>query len=137
MSRTRKKKSLGPRRKRMKRPARLQSAATWLRQYSGKNVLRGYCKQFGVDWRCAAIELKQLGVQVDPSYVQRREIAEQQLALSRKRRREAQVEDNSPECWYEYETPLEAYLAEDYAALYAMECLTSSITSSNGKGEPS
>ena len=34
----------------LKRPARLQSAASWLKQYSGKNVLRGYCKHFGGDW---------------------------------------------------------------------------------------
>ncbi|EMB18838.1 hypothetical protein RE6C_00471 [Rhodopirellula europaea 6C] len=23
-------------------------------EYTGKNVLRGYCKHFGVDWRCAS-----------------------------------------------------------------------------------
>ena len=80
----------------MKRPARLQSAVSWLKQYSGKNVLRGYCKHYGVDWRCAAIELKQLGVHLDPDYLKRREITEQQLANSRKRRREARTEEASP-----------------------------------------
>ena len=122
MGRSRKRKHLGPRCKRMKRPARLQSAVAWLKQYSGKNVLRGYCKHYGVDWRCAAIELKQLGIHLDPDYLKQREIAEQQLAISRKKRHEARAEDGLSDRWYAYDSPLDAYLAEDYAALYAMEC---------------
>ena len=44
MGRKRKKKNkaLSPRCKRMKRPARLKSAVSWLEKFSGKNVLRGY-----------------------------------------------------------------------------------------------
>ena len=121
MSRKRKKKQLGPRRKRRKRSARLQSAVSWLRRYGGKNLLRAYCKHYGVDWRCAAIELKQLGVHLDPEYLKRREVAEQQLANSRKQRREAHIGEELSERWHEYDSPLEAYLAEDYAALHAME----------------
>ena len=128
MNRRRKKKNLGPRCKRMKRPARLQSAVAWLKQYSGKNVLRGYCKHFGVDWRCAAIELKQLGVQLDPDYLKQREITDTELATQRKRRRDASTENCLSDRWYEYDSPLEAYLAEDYAALYAMECERDSQT---------
>ena len=122
MGRKRQKKQLGPRRKRMKRSARVQSAVSWLKQYSGKNVLRGYCKHYGVDWRCAATELKQLGIHLDPDYLRQREITEQQLANSRKQRCEAQIGEELPELWYEYNSPLEAYLTEDYAALHAMEC---------------
>jgi hypothetical protein len=118
----RKKKQLGPRRKRMKRSARVQSAVSWLKQYSGKNVLRGYCANYGVDWRCAAIELKQLGIHLDPDYLKQREITEQQLAKSRKQRREAPIGEERSELWHDYNSPLEAYLAEDHAALYAMEC---------------
>ena len=106
----------------MKRSARLQSAVSWLKQFSGKNVLRGYCKHYGVDWRCAAIELKQLGVQLRPEYLQQRELTEQNFAAKRKERREAQVAESASQRWYEYETPLDAYLAEDYAALHDMEC---------------
>ena len=59
----------------------------------------------------------------DPDYLKRREITEQQLAISRKKRREARTEDDLSDRWYdEYDSPLEAYLAEDYAALHAMEC---------------
>jgi len=39
--------------------------------YSGKNILRGYCVHFGVDWRCAATaaaELKTLGVSLDSAH---------------------------------------------------------------------
>jgi hypothetical protein len=125
MGRKRKKKNnkaLSPRCKRMKRPARLMSAVSWLEKFSGKNVLRGYCKHYGVDWRCAAIELTRLGVQLGPDYLQERERTEQDLAAHRKKRREAQVADSASHRWYDYETPLEAYLAEDYAALYDMEC---------------
>ena len=121
MGRRRKKKQLGSRRKRMQRSARLQSAASWLKEYGGKNVLRGYCKHFGVDWRCAAGELKQLGVRLDLEYLKQRAITEQELAKSRQQRRAAQSGEASSDGWYDYSVPLEAYLGEDYAALYAME----------------
>lgn len=54
----RKKKPLPPKVKRMKRAGRPAAAKAWLASYSGKNVLRGYCVHFAVDWRCAAVELK-------------------------------------------------------------------------------
>ncbi|MBN2295288.1 MAG: hypothetical protein JXM70_22850 [Pirellulales bacterium] len=124
MGRKRKKKPLPPRCKRMKRPGRLQSGKLWLKKYSGKNVLRGYCKHYGVDWRCALIELKQLGIHFDPKYIQQREVTEQQRAKSRKKRRHARSAGEPFESWYDYDygSPWEAYLAEDYAALHDMEC---------------
>ncbi|MCG8648841.1 MAG: hypothetical protein MI861_03360 [Pirellulales bacterium] len=61
MRRKRKKKrALPPRCKRMNRSGRLQSAVSWLQEYKGSNLLRGYCKHFGVDWRCAAIAVVSL-----------------------------------------------------------------------------
>lgn len=61
-----KRKKHGPRRKRMKRPARLASAKAtqFVQNYSGKNIIRGYCKWYGVDERCALIELPLLGYQL-------------------------------------------------------------------------
>jgi hypothetical protein len=106
----------------MKRSARLQSASPWLKQYQGRNILRGYCKHFGVDWRCAAVELKQLGVQLDPEYLKQREMSERQLANNQKRRRHARIGEDGSDRWYDYDSPWAAYLAEDYAALFAMEC---------------
>jgi len=61
-------KSLPPRRKRMTRPQRLQSGRHWLATCKAKNVVRAYAKWFGVDRRCAVIELRLLGVAIDPAY---------------------------------------------------------------------
>jgi hypothetical protein len=118
------KKQLSPRRKRMKRAGRLQSAVSWLKQFTGKNVLRGYCRHFGVDWRCAAIELQQLGVRLDPNYLEQRALTGRKLVERRKQRREASK--HRSESWYNYDSPLEAYLAEDYAALHDIECKANS-----------
>lgn len=106
----------------MTRSARLQSAVSWLKAFEGKNVLRSYCKHYGVDWRCAAIELRQLGIEFDPAYLSQREQSERQLANERTRRRKARASETSLPDSFEYESLLAAYLAEDYAALYAMEC---------------
>lgn len=66
---TRKAKPLSPRRKRMDRDARLQSARHWLRGFSGEHLVRSYAKWFGVDLMCALRELQALGVRIEPSYV--------------------------------------------------------------------
>lgn len=57
-----KKGKLGPKRKRMKREARLQSAKAWLKDYDGKHVIKSYSKWFGVDSICAMDELEILGL---------------------------------------------------------------------------
>jgi hypothetical protein len=64
-----KRKPLPPRRKRMKRQARLASARSWLPTFRGKNVVRGYANWFGVDLLCALKELSLCGVAIDPDYV--------------------------------------------------------------------
>lgn len=124
----RKKKPLPPRVKRLKRPARLRAARDWMVKYEGKNILRGYCKHFGVDWRCAAKELTMLGVKLDPEYLQQRERDEAALARSRKRKRQARLATTDQD-WPSHESELDAYVAEDYAALYAMECARNEIPS--------
>jgi hypothetical protein len=74
MAKSKKKKlALPPRRKRMNRADRLQSAKKWLASFTGKNVVRGYAKWFGVDLLCAAKELQPLGVPIDPVYLKRLE----------------------------------------------------------------
>ena len=57
-------------------------------KYQGSNVLRGYCKHFGVDWRCAAIELQSLGVRIDKTYLQQREVTERNQSERHARDRE-------------------------------------------------
>ncbi|MFL6203398.1 MAG: hypothetical protein ACJ76J_29880 [Thermoanaerobaculia bacterium] len=88
MSRKGKKRPLPPRHKRMKRPARLQAARTWLAKYPGKNVVTGYKKHFAVDALCALTELQRLGVKLDPEYVQRVRSSEQSRIEARHRERE-------------------------------------------------
>ncbi|MBK7074575.1 MAG: hypothetical protein IPH44_19990 [Myxococcales bacterium] len=63
-----KKRILSPRRKRMRRPARLATAARWLASYGGKHVVHGYARWYGVDRLCAIKELRLLGVAVSQEY---------------------------------------------------------------------
>jgi hypothetical protein len=89
MSRKGKRKmSLPPRHKRMKRPARLQAAKAWLAKYPGKSVVTGYKKHFAVDVLCALAELQMLGVKLDPEYVQKVRSSEQSRIEARRRERE-------------------------------------------------
>lgn len=64
----RRNRNLGPRRKRMRRSARLQAAVAWRSSYRGKNLVRGYARWFGVDLVCAILELRMLGVAIDAEY---------------------------------------------------------------------
>ena len=66
--------------------------------------------------------MKQLGIHLDLEYHEQRKAGERHLANSRKRRREAGAGGGLSEPWNEFGSPPEAYLAEDYAALHALEC---------------
>jgi hypothetical protein len=57
-----KNKNLGPRRKRMDRKSRLQSATEWVNKYEGENIIASYAKWFGVDKIYAMTELVMLGL---------------------------------------------------------------------------
>jgi len=89
MGRKKKKRSLGPRRKRIRRPARLASARTWLPTYHGQNIVRGYARWYAVDLLCAIKELRLLGVQVSEEYEARIRESMEQRALARRKRRAA------------------------------------------------
>ena len=52
----------------MNRFARLQSARSWLKTYSGQNIVSGYRKRFGADWVCAFKELEMLEVRIEEAY---------------------------------------------------------------------
>lgn len=62
--RKRKNKPLPPRRLRMRREQRLQSAPKLVSSYRGKRIVLGYARWFGVDRQCAIRELRLLGVEV-------------------------------------------------------------------------
>ena len=114
--------SLGPRAKRMKRSTRLDSAKHWLKEYNGKNLVRGYRNHFGVDLLCAAKELAMLGVKLDPAYVKQLHQTVANKAKHRKNSKTAGQPSTKNENWHSYESSFDAYIDGDYAALYAMEC---------------
>lgn len=116
----RKKKPLPPRIKRLNRTRRIASAQSWLRSYTGKNILRGYCKHFGVDWRCAAVELEMLGAKTDAEYLATREANEAELVRKRKERKQ-QRETVENAHWHPYTDSFSAYLVGDFAALHDLE----------------
>ncbi len=120
MAKSKKRKPLQPRVKRMKRPARLESAKSWIPTYTGKHLLRGYCNHYGVNWRCAAVELKIMGVEIDPMYLATRERSEAELAIQRKTKK---VERKSPQNkhWHPFTDAQSAYLAGDFPALHELE----------------
>src|SRR5205814_8651787 len=63
-----------PRKKRMRREARINSASGWSysvekdKTYSGRNVIRKYAGYYGVDLVCAIKELRRLGISIDSEY---------------------------------------------------------------------
>jgi len=83
--RSKKRRNLGPRRKRMQRQARLQAAVKWRSGYGGKDLVRGYARWFGVDLLYAIVELRMLGVEVDAAREQelRRSVAARAEARAR------------------------------------------------------
>lgn len=80
----------------MDESARLAAAKQWLETYTGKDLVRGYHKYFGVDRPVAVRELKLLGVRVDPNYLSDFNacVAQQRKAraLKRKQRRDEKAE---------------------------------------------
>lgn len=61
-------KKKAPKKKRLKRPERLKSAKYWVKTYSGKRIVYGYAKHFGVDKICAVKELRMIGIEISEQY---------------------------------------------------------------------
>lgn len=79
----------------MKRPGRLQAAISFLPTFSGKNVVRGYARWFGVDLACALAELQILGIELDSVYVERLRVTlreRERIGRARNERRRLAVE---------------------------------------------
>jgi hypothetical protein len=77
----------------MTRDTRIQSAKQWLQTYTGKNIIRGYCKWFGVDSLAAVIELRQLGVPITAA----KEMEERRKAVSRSTADKAMKLEETPD----------------------------------------
>ena len=120
MSKSKKKKPLPPRVKRMTRLARLESARKWIPTYTGKHLLRGYCNHYAVNWRCAVIELKLLGISIDPGYIAKRERTEAELMKQRQTRKEERKSLQNLH-WHPFTDAYSAYLAGDFAAFHDLQ----------------
>lgn len=120
MAKSKKRKSLPPRVKRMKLPARLDSAKKRILTYTGKHLLHDYCNHYAVDWRCAVIELKLLGITIDPAYISQRERTEAEMQRQRQAKKEER-ESVQNQHWHPFTDAYSAYLAGDFAALHDLQ----------------
>ncbi len=103
-----KKKNSGiPRRLRFKRDGRLQNARStdWINLYSGKNLVRGYAKWYGVNLLTAIAELRMLGVDINENYVlqvRQAEVEKMKQKEARKRKEEELLNDLIESYEYHY-----------------------------------
>lgn len=81
-----------PRRLRMNRAARLQSAKHWLTTYTGCEVVKGYRKWYGVTTACAIIELRQLGARIDEQRLIQARRTEESTARQRAKKKQERAE---------------------------------------------
>jgi len=73
----------------MNRAARLQSAKRRLPTYTGRDIVKGYRKWYGVSTVCAIIELRQLGIKVDELRLMQAKRTEESKAQQRAEKRAA------------------------------------------------
>lgn len=73
-----------------KRNARLKSGKHWIKTYSGKRIVKGYSKKYGVNMLCAVKELRLLGLEISEEYEKQlwqglKALKQQKLASKKKR----------------------------------------------------
>ena len=61
----------------------------WLKRYRGKNIVKGYCKWFGVDQICAVTELRMLGTKISEEKETEIRKAVEDRTHARRRQKEA------------------------------------------------
>jgi hypothetical protein len=73
----------------MKRGGRLSYARAtgWVEEYKGRNIIAGYSKWFAVDLLCALIELRLLGIKIDPGREEQIKASIKARAAQRARRK--------------------------------------------------
>ena len=76
----------------MTRGARLQSARHWISTYSGRDIVKGYRKWYGVDTVCAILELRQLGVDIPETRLLQAKRTEEATAQQRRERKHHHAE---------------------------------------------
>lgn len=80
----------------MKRAGRLSNAKNteWVKQYSGKNIIKGYRKWYAVDEMTALIELRLLGVSITKEREEQIKITIEQRAKKRTERKVRLADEN-------------------------------------------
>jgi hypothetical protein len=63
-----------PKTKIYSREQRIKIAISWIKNYRGKNLVKGYIKHFGVDLLCAIKELEIIGIKIEPEYIKQLKI---------------------------------------------------------------
>jgi hypothetical protein len=81
-----------PKKKRLKKPARLERAKQWVKTYSGKRIVHGYAKHFGVDKLCAVKELRMIGIEVSDQYEKQLRHSLELLKTEKERKKEQRAE---------------------------------------------
>lgn len=71
------------RRRGMKREQRLQAACEWISKYTGKDIVRGYRRWFGVDKVCALLELKMCGLPISDEGIAAARKDQERLSIER------------------------------------------------------
>jgi hypothetical protein len=82
------KRSNTPKRKRLKKEGRLQTGNEFIKNYTGKRIVKGYANWYGVSLLTAVNELKILGVAISEEYIQQLKITEENKIKERQKRRE-------------------------------------------------
>jgi hypothetical protein len=114
MSKKKKKKKHphGPRRKRMKRTSRLQSARGWMQTYDGRDLVRGYSRWYGVDRLTAVLELRQLGVpDLEEREAKERRTVELKTLQNARRKESRRQQEAREECLFSDSDDTFAYIA--------------------------
>ena len=73
-----------------KREYRLLSAKSWIKTYSGNNIVKGYSKKYSVDKLCAVRKLRMIGVDISEEYEKQlinsiKALRRQRLSFKKKR----------------------------------------------------
>ena len=80
-----------------KKAVRLLKAKEWIKQYTGKKIVRGYAKKFCVDKLTAINELRSIGVDISQEYEKAlRHHLELQKQQKLERKRALEAEQNVP-----------------------------------------
>ncbi len=83
-----KKQTNTPKRKRLNRKQRISMTKNWIKNYNGKNIVKGYSNWFGVDLLCAIAELRMAGETISVDYEERVKKSHQDKVNQRKLNKE-------------------------------------------------